>query len=107
MTELGVIAASLQRRQLAMPLGLLQFRIIGTNFVVLEVARELRRALGFEQTLEAAPGGIAGFLTTTLGRIQVFVDLVQIDVALFDNRLFCVFIFELVGFAFLTHPDTR
>jgi hypothetical protein len=89
------------------PLGLLQLFVIDANLIILEVARELCRALGFEQTLEAAPGGITDFLTTALGQIQVFVDLIQIDVALFDNRLFCVFVFELVGFAFLTHPDTR
>ena len=31
----------------------------------------------------------------------------QFDITLFDDRLFCVLVLELVGFAFLTHPDTR
>src|SRR6185437_7901850 len=80
---------------------------ITADVVVLEVAGEIGGALLLEQSLEAAPSGIAGALAAPLGQVQVFDDLIEIDVAFLYDRLVVLFIFEFVRFGFLAHAGHR
>src|SRR5882757_5210997 len=67
--------------------------VIQANVVVLEVTGELGGALVLEQPLESAPRGIAHLLTSTFGHVELFGDLVEVNIGISDERL--------VGFLFL------
>jgi len=75
------------------PVRWLPVLVVEANVVVLEVTGKLGRALILEQPLEPAPRGIAHLLTSTLGHVELFGDLVQVNVGIADEWL--------VGFLFL------
>ena len=77
--------------------------VVATDLVVLEIAGEFGGALLLEQPLEPAPRRVAHLLAATLGEIQVFNDLIEIDVAVLGDGLIGLFVFEIVRFGLLSH----
>ncbi len=77
------------------------------DVVVLEVAGELGSALVLEQSLEATPRGIADLLTPTLGHVELFGDLVEVDIGIANERLVGFLFLEFVRFGFLAHAGHR
>ena len=75
------------------PVRWLLILVVEANVVILKVTGKLGRALILEQSLESAPGGIAHLLTSTFGHVELFGDLVQVNVGIADEGL--------VGFLFL------
>src|SRR5579863_958416 len=73
------------------------------DLVVLEIAGELGGVLLLEQPLEPAPRRVAASLPAALGEIEVLDDLVEIDVAVFHDRLVGLLVLDFVGFRLLAH----
>src|ERR1700731_1441171 len=67
--------------------GLARRTAVVADLVVLEIAGKLGGVLLLEQPLEPAPRRIPGFLAAALGEVQVLDDLVEVDVAVLNDRL--------------------
>jgi hypothetical protein len=76
---------------------------VGTDLVVLEIARELGGELLFHEPLEAPPRRVPGLLAALLGEVELLVDLVEVDVAVLDGRLVGLIVLVSVGFGLLAH----
>ena len=78
------------------PVGWLPVLVVEANVVIFEVAGEFGRALILEQPLESAPRGIAHLLTSTLGHVELFGDLVEVNVGIADEWLVGLLFLEFV-----------
>src|SRR5580698_898710 len=77
--------------------------VVGTDFVIVEIAHQLSGAPFFHHPFQAPPRRLSPLGSPTPLRIDVTHDLIDVDIIATGRGVFGVLFLELFGFRFLAH----